>query len=1817
MRERFRNTPWPTVLSEGPGDPPAITPFEAVYGGYRRVPDAPGTGKIGVLLFPQYVPTSDLVYKRQEDIVGSTDRDESVRMPDESWPRSKRPPLVNFGGNRVGIVGEPLMFDATLSQLDEDELPTRYRWTIDGQPVGEHSLLTYTFAAPGLYVVSCTIGVTTGSRYVRILNAWGESDFDVTAVGSLSGSVDAGWTVSLEVRDELANNELVPFQGIMLYVYDGLDQAWRRQYESKMRAIDRRIKSSHELPPDPLWQTAYIGWKEGEDTYHVYTEAPVNPQVLLQGCWPAVDIHLDAYLQAQAKYGVPANLGRALACELTAGNRTYPFGRQRFAATGAEHVRQGMLALGEAYRDCGGSWPKAARRFIDGVCPDDDTIPWNTTIGRVFDAWAQLDNAGGVGSAITARRPDVPQAPDVDVPVPADVLFFGYVDALAIREDANTTVLQLTLVNSAQMLTKTFQRLEAYWESTQHAIAGGTTMEGPPMRSATCVHHLLTAHTNFAAWHDVILDWSGPRLWSTTAPEGPTWNAIAGWAGNDYAWAYASRTGQLRYLTRPHYKGSQWYAEAIKEAIRIDPEHLIDIQVQELRMLKRTAYTRLCGTTRGGNCEICGEFPCGGPPANSPGEWAIKRGLQYDDYRTLCRFAAYDFAYQNRSFDLQIALPWRHDLDLGDLFFLPLDDPQGRFRWTLAAAPVFVIKAISHAYDTASARWITTIQAEQLTYGVACDCDNATCPTTVDDGLCSGDIGCDLVVEPEEWKIETVSRTIGDRIVANVTTRNGALTTFGVNEQTTTIYGKAARTVVESAAAASRAIVVNPRIPVLEPRMTLTTTRYRADSGTRLSRNIEIVVPRFTVKAKGPVGGTVTVDLRFRAKQQRRAYLHVFYRSSSTPVMSETDDYADGQQVLVTKATPLRDAPDPTLGVTLTTLPVDMLLTVTGVPMKVEKRTFYPVVADIGEFGAGDRAQVARDDTEVRATPSFSSGFIGTLEAGVIATVLDRQPATDELWYQVQTPTVTGWLLREDLRYLTGWVEVTALRAETGDDNPVVDAQLLIAPELRQTLDSFTPKKATEKLRRFATIEQFDYRLRDTRTSEYVDELKLKLDLPTKETSAVFVIGVMVTSEYGGESWRALDPAPTQSIEAWVNESTLDNQYGVCECDALQLSTLPLIVQQAVAALGTMTVTEYARLRETLCVLFPPRYCLESSRVDPTTYEVAVANLAELEQLSGREIVFIETETSRIGASASLDVQIACRNCVDPLAGSQNNDNQDYGPRPSIFIHAGHAHAVANGSSEERDLNVPLARTYAQKFREAGYPVFFWQEVDGDSNNDRSPGTYQDAYAALGQRMAQTEGQLILLDIHHEGGPSTPGVFVIVPDCGTDTIPNNPDDVNLARTLAKNLSNNTGLVLRSGLFEPGVMSEQSTGVGCRLAVFASTANVRERAARVVIEHGNLSNTGDRNIIYGAGFRERAAMAAVNAVNQLYPSNPQANGCPNWPTLGAIQAELGRTLAGSRKSPMQGLAQEFLTWGSQYRINPAFVLALCYSESQYGTDGQLSLNANNYGGHKAANSNDRFAGCGTYSYIGQLWNKYCSPREGAEALFRFLDKDIYRRTNGTIKAIIDIYTPTGSENSSSTVDRKYQIIADIGSRLGVRLARDTIIYTDLAQCTTAGQTPTPTPTPGNNFGGYSTMFQQAFMSAGAAITQFPFQHYSHSRCDCYDFGVPMRTPVYPIVAGTVRVAERVDDAYRPYKIVIETRFGRLVYAHLDSINVKVGTQVALDTMIGRTGTCCDNIYGGPHLHIGLEGGKAASAGGQYTLTDIFKEAGIDLAKFARR
>ncbi|CAA9525526.1 MAG: hypothetical protein AVDCRST_MAG73-467 [uncultured Thermomicrobiales bacterium] len=181
----------------------------------------------------------------------------------------------------------------------------------------------------------------------------------------------------------------------------------------------------------------------------------------------------------------------------------------------------------------------------------------------------------------------------------------------------------------------------------------------------------------------------------------------------------------------------------------------------------------------------------------------------------------------------------------------------------------------------------------------------------------------------------------------------------------------------------------------------------------------------------------------------------------------------------------------------------------------------------------------------------------------------------------------------------------------------------------------------------------------------------------------------------------------------------------------------------------------------------------------------------------------------------------------------------------------------------------------------------------------------------------------------------------------------------------------------------------------------------------------------------------------------------------WPSATAIDGRIAQSeAANGRSTALHGAGETFLALGSRYAVNPGFVAAMLQKESQLGTDGSaLPTVAHNYGGITGSGA------CGKHwidfaEHNDRYFAKYCSPQEGLEANFAIFTQPQYTRTDGTIAAILNVYSP-GFENDTGAM---LATIAAVGQQLGITLAPNTNIYTGATTGPIAPPSPMPVPAP---------------------------------------------------------------------------------------------------------------------------------------------------------
>lgn len=166
---------------------------------------------------------------------------------------------------------------------------------------------------------------------------------------------------------------------------------------------------------------------------------------------------------------------------------------------------------------------------------------------------------------------------------------------------------------------------------------------------------------------------------------------------------------------------------------------------------------------------------------------------------------------------------------------------------------------------------------------------------------------------------------------------------------------------------------------------------------------------------------------------------------------------------------------------------------------------------------------------------------------------------------------------------------------------------------------------------------------------------------------------------------------------------------------------------------------------------------------------------------------------------------------------------------------------------------------------------------------------------------------------------------------------------------------------------------------------------------------------------------------------------------NWPTA----EDINRRIALSEKvnnnvtSRLQGKGSVFLKYGEKYGINPAFVVAIAQKECQLGCDGSHLPKYNNFGGITDPRHNR--GTCGVTEYKDRDWASFCTVDEGIEGIFKVLDQPVYRKSDGTVLGLINVYSPP-FENSTQQM---LQIIAVVANQLNVTLLPMTKVYLPLS------------------------------------------------------------------------------------------------------------------------------------------------------------------------
>ena len=164
-------------------------------------------------------------------------------------------------------------------------------------------------------------------------------------------------------------------------------------------------------------------------------------------------------------------------------------------------------------------------------------------------------------------------------------------------------------------------------------------------------------------------------------------------------------------------------------------------------------------------------------------------------------------------------------------------------------------------------------------------------------------------------------------------------------------------------------------------------------------------------------------------------------------------------------------------------------------------------------------------------------------------------------------------------------------------------------------------------------------------------------------------------------------------------------------------------------------------------------------------------------------------------------------------------------------------------------------------------------------------------------------------------------------------------------------------------------------------------------------------------------------------------------------------------ATGNRSKIAGKGRRIVELGRKHNVDPTAVVAIMQKECQLAADGStLPEKYNNFGG--LTSGGGQLPGtCGSSYFNDREWQVYCTPDDGLEGMFVFLNKPLYRRTGGRLEDIMKLYSPP-FENEWGPM---WETIAAVGSQLGRPLDKNTNIFNGLPPI---GVPTWPDLTPGN-------------------------------------------------------------------------------------------------------------------------------------------------------
>jgi hypothetical protein len=252
------------------------------------------------------------------------------------------------------------------------------------------------------------------------------------------------------------------------------------------------------------------------------------------------------------------------------------------------------------------------------------------------------------------------------------IVMTGYVVGDTIQVDANTHSVTFEVRTPEVLLQEVSVFSTDFWNDGEK----GRGHFIPNLQYADAIQHMFTEHTNFAAWHDVVLwqDTTTPNvIRSITLNEGSLWSWVQDMAKNEFGQVYCDKNSALYIMPNVNVRGFSWWGSQTSPVMDFNAENIIQLSITE-QPANRVGYVEIVGSKSiGGQEDISVMYPLTPGPA---GKWEIIREIMCDDRVILEQYARRIYNWRNSRYTAQLVTGLNHALDVGQVITLTYTSEQ-------------------------------------------------------------------------------------------------------------------------------------------------------------------------------------------------------------------------------------------------------------------------------------------------------------------------------------------------------------------------------------------------------------------------------------------------------------------------------------------------------------------------------------------------------------------------------------------------------------------------------------------------------------------------------------------------------------------------------------------------------------------------------------------------------------------------------------------------------------------------------------------------------------------------------------------------------------------------------------------------------------------------------------------------------------------------------------------------------------------------------------------------------------------------------------